>query len=64
MQIHFTSRTKARAFGKAVDNGANAERRWGVNIEAKAKQRAKSVCTATNSNGSPVMVTTYKSKGV
>lgn len=56
MQINFKSRTAARAFGKAVDNGTNAARRWGVNVNAKAKVRTAS--TAFNENGSPVCVVT------
>lgn len=60
MQIHFASRTKARAFGKAVDNGTIAVRRWGVNVNAKSRQRVEIESTVHNANGSPVLVITRK----
>lgn len=63
MQIHFASRTKARAFGKAVDNGANAARRWGVNVQAKARPVVATASTAFNENGSPVCVVTRRRGG-
>lgn len=60
MQINFKSRTAARAFGKAVDNGATATRRWGVNVNAKARPVVAVASTAFNENGSPVCVVTRK----
>lgn len=60
MQIHFASRTKARAFGKAVDNGETAAKRWGVIVTAKARPVVAVASTAFNENGSPVCVVTRK----
>jgi len=56
MQIQFKSRSAARAFGKAVDNGAMAVRRWGVDVHASSRQRKEVMSTVHNISGSPVLV--------
>lgn len=63
MQIQFKSRSAARAFGKAVDNGNTAPRRWAVNVNAKARQVITTESKAFNGNGTAVNVLVRR-KGV
>ncbi|WYV99091.1 hypothetical protein Amme3_00095 [Pseudomonas phage vB_PpuM-Amme-3] len=53
MQINFKSRNAARAFGKVVDNGTTAKRRWGVSVprdlavthkRCKVRANATAIC--------------------